>query len=432
MDRELYLMKYDFFLAEQMLEQDEMNRYIKECILAESGCAIAPTMNILNEGAVDKIKDAYGKIVSAIAKMWNKFLEVMTNLLNTDRGYLEKYKNIILKKRMVDAEYTMYNYQKGLPILVTATVPAFNYDSMKDCLSSEESFIAKEFPEFNNPKVQFVDNVKSIFRNGKGGGSDKITVKSSEINMTSVYDYCYNYKELAKKIQKDIDNVKNAVVSAVKIVDDLSKKQQQDQQQNTQQQSNTQTQQNTQQQTNTQTQQQNTQQQSNTQTQQQKPQGESYYSTVHKTFVHEIERSVDGQQQGNSSAPSPSNTNPAKAVQNINGDAAKSDDTRNAVDGADPKVVGEHINNYMKVCGDFLGAKLSIAQEAYKEYMQLIRMHVQDNVGNKDSVDKPTEKGEDYNNPQNNNGSNGNNNNNDNSNKKDGVLKGLLNHFKKI
>jgi hypothetical protein len=387
MENTLNLMKYEIFLAEQITEQDAMNKYIQECILIESDSISAVKMNAINEGAIDKVKETIHKIIEAIAKMWNKFLESAKKLLSTDKNYLEKYKDIILKKQLKEAEYNTYDYAKGIPILLATSVPAFNYDSMKDELVSDEQFINKYFKAFASEKIEFVDNVKAVFRNGHNGGSDRKTFKSNEFNMTDIYNYCYNYKSLIQKIEKDIEYVKKAGIDAIKIVDSESKNQS--------------TQQTTQ--NNNQTQQQNDQNSNNNQ--QNITKEGFYYSNISNSIVHELERTLPNGQTNTGGAKTSSgstadNANPAKNVQNISGDNSNSNDTRAAVSGHDPKAVGEHINRYMRICGDILGAKLSITQEIYKEYMSLIRLHVRDYVGTKDADEqnKPIEKGTDYNN----------------------------------
>ncbi len=45
-------------------------------------------------------------------------------------------------------------------------------------------------------------------------------------------------------------------------------------------------------------------------------------------------------------------------------------------DGNDLDDIQEKISIYYKVCGQVLSAKLNIASEIFKEYMQILRWHV--------------------------------------------------------
>ena len=62
----------------------------------------------INEAKLgDKIKTRWQKFVAFIKNMFAKFIESMTNILYNEKDYLEKYKDIILKKKpKEDMEYS--------------------------------------------------------------------------------------------------------------------------------------------------------------------------------------------------------------------------------------------------------------------------------------------------------------------------------------
>jgi len=165
------MFEYTSFVADQMLEQAKMDRFIKEAVLIGESKNTIKNMDVLNESVTDKIKEAFKKIMEAIGRMWGKFLEAMTNLVNSNRSYLEKYKDIILKKKLrSDVTYTMYDYDTGLRNMLTSAVPIFNYDLPLD---NPEEFEKAKFNQIPKSDAAFADRCKLYFRGGQDPKDDR-------------------------------------------------------------------------------------------------------------------------------------------------------------------------------------------------------------------------------------------------------------------
>lgn len=379
-------LSYQLFLAEQMYEQSELEMFIDECVLISEGTNTLTNIDIIHESFVDKIKESIKKFLQAIANMWYKFTETMNTLLKTDRAYLEKYKDIILKKNPIDCEYTMYKYDQGLPILLKSEVPVLNLNNMDNELVDDETFLRKHFS-------QFIQGAKTPYNIGdlarakfRGGNGQEVNIKSTQLNMTDLYNYCYDYKKLQDLIQKDIKNIQDSAGGIIVKIDKMVR---------------------------------------DGQIKNEAAaifESAQYLSTVYDTFVNEATPGTRVKPEDSNNNGNNNNNNDNKPVQNKPSQAynkAQNIDKNQEINvEKTAKELTAKANRYLKICGEFLGAKQSIAEEIYKAYMSIIKAHVRDFVGKKsDSKDnKPIDSATNYNKDQNNNSGNTNNNQPNNSN----------------
>lgn len=377
-------LSYQLFLAEQMYEQSELEMFIDECVLISEGTNTLTNIDIIHESFVDKIKESIKKLLQAIANMWHKFTEAMNTLLKTDRAYLEKYKDIILKKNPIDCEYTMYRYDQGLPILLKSEVPTLNLNNMDTELVDDETFLRKHFATFiQGAKTPY--NIGDLARaKFRGGNGQEVNIKSTQLNMTDLYNYCYDYKKFQDLIQKDIKNIQDSAGAIIIKIDKMVREGQIKNEAAALFESSAQ-----------------------------------YLSTVYDAFVNETTpgtrvKPEDSNNNNNNSSDKPVQNKPSQAynkTQNI-------DKNQEINVEKTAKELTAKANRYLRICGEFLGAKQSIAEEIYKAYMSIIKAHVRDFVGKKsDSKDnKPSDSATNYNKDQNNNSTNSDNSNNNSDN----------------
>ncbi|MGL5330981.1 MAG: hypothetical protein ACRDD7_17090 [Peptostreptococcaceae bacterium] len=385
MDRSLNI-GYEIFLAEQILEQAKLELFINESILISEGNNTSANIDIIYESFMDKVKETIMKILRSIAGMYHKFLEGMDTLLKTDRAYLEKYKDIILKKQHIDCQYTMYNYKVGIKTLLNSPVPMINMSDMDSILESDDKFISAKFNPFTHGSktpYNISDLAKSSFR----GGSEEITEDANKINMTDLYNYCYDYKKLEDIIKKDISNIQKVSTDLINEIDKHTR---------------------------------------NGQIKRESAISGSteYYSSIYESFILEAPERVNTAQDNNqnnntqqqNNNQSQQQTNPTtSASQAYKPAEGEKDDSVNSEKTA--KELTDKASRYLRICGEFLGAKQTISEEIYKAYMSIIKAHVRDHVGKKDNTnnkpkDVATNQGETNNNTNNDNSNNDNSNNN--------------------
>ena len=360
-------LKYEMFLAEQMLEQAKMKSFISECLLISEGTNTISNMELIQESFADKLKEVIMKIVNGIATMWKKFIETMSTLVKRDKAYLEKYKDTILKKKPIDCDYTMYDYFTGQKVLINSPVPNFNYQSMKDDLETADKFAEKHFANFiqgQKSPYNLEDLAKAKFR---GGGQEK-TFHSTKINMTDMYNYCHEYDKLKDYIQKDINNIQKAATDASDMVDKMAREGQ-------------------------------------IQKEGTIFDKKQYFSIVYEQYITEMENPSQPASNSNNNEGSPGGVKISKPDSNNSGSESNNNDSENNSNNAQTSNPAEaykkntgdsnsevsndeksaqdvinRINNYLKVCGGFLGAKQTVAEEIYKAYMSIIKAHVRDSL----------------------------------------------------
>lgn len=408
--------EYQIFLNESVLEDAKLKRFIGETFLLGTKENSIENIQSLEEGVADSIKNGIMKLLNAIATIWRKFVESVNTLVKSDKPYLEKYKDLILNKEVVSGTFTMYDYPTALKsVLNNATVPQFNFEQMQAHLGSDDDFVKTYFGNFAstyNSEDEQHSNLRAILVQKFRGSDQEIPVPSNKLNMTDIFNFCYNYQSIQQAIQKDIKTVSDGAKNGLKLLDDAVANN-----------ANTQPVQNNQQQTNTQqnTTQNNTQsaKPANTQTNNNaggtpkptgnnntKATGEStiykpldlrrcYYSPVYESYLIELDFQPNGAPSTNNNptgvkktyATPGANTNNTQAPTqpNTNSNAINTAAQGKTDDELDK--IRDGINRYLRICNIFLKAKQDVYTEIYKTYMIIIRYQVRSNLKNAGAKD---------------------------------------------
>ena len=99
-----YSQQYEYltFLAERTTQQVRMERIINEAVLIGEGADTIENIELIQESFSESVKKVIHKLLTFIGKLWGKFIEAMNTLIKNDKAYLERYKDIILKKKPAD------------------------------------------------------------------------------------------------------------------------------------------------------------------------------------------------------------------------------------------------------------------------------------------------------------------------------------------
>lgn len=206
-------MAYNNYLLESMLEQSKMETYIQEALILSEGIDIKGRLTALNEGVGGKLKEVWQKFTDFIKRIFAKFTETMTKVLDTDKGWLEKYQDIILKKPFnLDVNCRAYQLDR----IIQHQIPIFNYSQLKNRLDSKAVFmnsIISDFPADGNAD-DLTGWCKAYFCNGK-----EEEVKVANINMREVYDYCHDFKDITlPKLKQYQSNIEKSAVNANSLI----------------------------------------------------------------------------------------------------------------------------------------------------------------------------------------------------------------------
>lgn len=357
-----HVFKESLFFVENAENELFLIRYMNECLCIESGNFKG--LELLNEGVLDGIRNFITKIWNAIVKMWNKFVARCQELFGQEQKFLENNKKIILEKQPLKADIKIYDY--NLDKLTSLVFPKYDGRTIKE-IKDEESFVARILPNVGEKDSTVADKVKGIIR----GGTEEKSHNSSELNFKKMYDYCYSFGKAKETLRGDIKAFEDTKNNVLTVAQTTANKVEQENKAK--------------------------------EAEAQKAQGESTYSVVLGRYITEAEISnTDTSSSTNTNATRKDNNDKTVGgnIKNTTGDNPEDStvekDVRDAnTAGKEMDEIQEAIKIYYKVGGDFLGAKLNIAVEIFKNYMQVLRWHVS-NFTTKTKTDKPKEKEEDY------------------------------------
>ena len=180
---------------------------------------------ILEAKLSDNIKSKWQKFIGFIKNLFAKFAESMTAFFTNNKEYLEKYKDIILRKKPKDIDYS-YNgdYKVGIDRCINTVVPVYDgkyADALKkdvdaDTESNTLSMIMQGREGFKNDSASAAsDNFKEYFM-GQDKGEHK--GKFTDLNFTDLYNFCKNSDKINEIVRKDLkylDDSSDAIRKAI-------------------------------------------------------------------------------------------------------------------------------------------------------------------------------------------------------------------------
>lgn len=199
--------KYNSFLIESMMEDMKLQRYINECIILTEGSEDRiQKVQLLNEAISESMKNVFNKFVTFIRNVFDKFMANVDTLVKKDQGFLTKYKDTIINKKI--DPYTindMPDYSKGIANIEKTKVMKFDLTAMKDL--SEVELQKRMMPDYK--EGSFTDFCKEYFISGN---TEPRTIQSTELNMTNLYNFCMDRDKVNNVIKQD----QNELVAAAK------------------------------------------------------------------------------------------------------------------------------------------------------------------------------------------------------------------------
>lgn len=345
-------MAYNNYLLESMLEQSKMETYIQEALILSEGVDVRGKLTSLNEGVGGKLKEVWQKFTDFIKRIFAKFTETMTKILDTDKGWLEKYQNIILKKPFtLDISCRAYQLDR----IIQHQIPIFNYSQLKNKLSNKAAFmnsIIQDFPADGNAD-DLTGWCKAYFCNGK-----EEEVKITNINMREVYDYCHDFKDTTlPKLKQYQSNIEKSAVNANSLISSAI---------------------------------------SNATP---KAEGadifaeETAYSRLFGKALNELTINDPSANKSNNAGNTPTGDQSKKFSANVpdgkdNGEGETQQTAQAAVandGGLTEEKIAEVINIYTSVAGAITSSAITVAQWAYNDYMKILRAHVKKYVADNDT-----------------------------------------------
>jgi len=399
-----YSQQYEYltFLAERTTQQVRMERIINEAVLIGEGADTIENIELIQESFSESVKKVIHKLLTFIGKLWGKFIEAMNTLIKNDKAYLERYKDIILKKKPADDIIIYDYYNGGIQLLLNNSCPQLtdqdiNAEEGKSVLDDKNTFITQRFRDFTKFGKGPFDSITDLATAAFRGGGDEVSKVAANVNMTDMYNYCINYGSLKDKIQRDI----NAFQEAQKKFDSKLASMNNN----------------------------------NELKQQQQEQHESalsifedrkYYSAIFEQYITEADdkdknneppvdnnnameqaakegkKEQEQQDKANAAKQQQQNQNNNNNNATVNNGNTAANYQQNTKDNADANVeqnkntyntLQERAKVYFEIGGQYFAAKLTVAQEAEKKFMEVIKNHVRHYVGTNDKDDDQAAKG---------------------------------------
>lgn len=367
-----YQNSYSMFLVQEAYNQSSILHYSTECICLESGDFKG--IQAVNESLLGGLKDVVNKIIETVISLFTKFNERMGEFFLSKNTFLEKYKDIILKKPVKERDIKMYKYDVD-KIINGLNVPSLNITTSGNTINASDKilnlagkdegnlntqvFINQYLPnagiKFDADKT-FEEMIKIALR-----GEEEVDMKTTTmpIKIVKMYDYCTKFKATQESYKKDADQIEKnkaafesilSKISTTVKVDDPSKE---------------------------------------------GAKTEAVWSNVKMRYLTELE--VDSKASDTSQAQN--NTRVGDQGVNSNNKEGIQTAVQTKVTGAgnneeDMKKTLSQFEEASKVfftcSGNIVAAKISVASQMFKEFYQLIKIHVRDYVA--DASDASSEK----------------------------------------
>lgn len=395
-DMEDYRDSYTSFLVDMVAHEVELSSYINGELLAESD-------QVFIEGALGKTKGLLHSISEFIKKIWGKFKNAMAGVFQNDQKYLANNENTIKNVQCKSAQIDgWYNYNRALITNDTNTLATVNREmsnlvnaskllSNMNSTSQPDPKIAQCGDKTNGMTNAFVTYFKACDNPKENNTNDKfrtyfrkypISINANTLTSkerSEMYDFCYDFKQSVQDVlQKDVDAIEEMrsaaeeslqqLMNAVetneanmkkKAEEEAAKEQKEQQNQQTVQQGGQKT------------------------TEDNKQHEATDLSSVIDQYFTELSIGPTS----NASDSSAGNSTTAAAVNkpenmdNIkNASSAGNDQVAKSMDSnatkANAEIIERYIKNVFDLTKQYAAIKISMAQNAYNQYMSLFRWHV--------------------------------------------------------
>lgn len=191
--------RYYQFLIENTIEAEKLRGFTKTLFAANEGASIT-SLYAIQEDVGDKIRNIWDKFIAFINRVWAKFMDYANRVIQSDKGYLEKYKEVILNKAPNDVDIQMRNYANGIHNMTQVMIPPFiGVQDKMPTDSADASFKQQLIPAYKDLNQDWSSFCTAYFQ----GGPDKIDTNLKQLNMTDLYNYCHDYSKIEAVIKKD-------------------------------------------------------------------------------------------------------------------------------------------------------------------------------------------------------------------------------------
>lgn len=207
---------YDVAVENYIADIEDNYKYLDSYrMTSESSILLKESFNVeeLNEAIGDyweKFKAKIKAFINAVKELWNKFWSKIENKVMGDVEWLNTYSKALLKMDIPELDYTMYGYFEPVAVnfrnklMSDNLIPSYNPNDTKlfNALESSDKFREQYLNTFSVKDMSLNEGIKYMCRGKMEDPKDygNTDIKS---NMQTIVDYCLNYPKLARTLQRE-------------------------------------------------------------------------------------------------------------------------------------------------------------------------------------------------------------------------------------
>lgn len=203
--------EYASYLIDMDTLDRKMNKAIQEALILSEGVDVVRRFDALNEGKiVDTIKSVWNTFVKFIKDTFAKAVNAVQAKFGDVQTYLANYKDIILTKPFKLQGVRMKNYQSTR--VAAVHVEEFQFDNMKS-MENAATYMKKHINTYNGDGTDIAEWTKAYFCNGTQDLQDV-----NSLNMTDLYNFCMDWEN---KTKSDLTKDQTAVINSATTIKNL-------------------------------------------------------------------------------------------------------------------------------------------------------------------------------------------------------------------
>jgi len=258
MDNDIMELDYLRYLESVMEEQFSLEDHVNTCIGITESATIEQRLQIFTEAATERIKNNWDKFRAWIKRVFAKFLEKLANTFSNQAGYVEQYKDIILKKKVKEGfTVEIPNHKVGIERIFNDKIEALTVndinagaDALLNIMKNDNNSDALNNPYeiFSGHSSAFA-SINKIYHNAEisadmrsdnaavgaalkqyylGGKARVIPTTDSSLNMTDMYEWCHDVNKIKANIEKDSKVFDDNCIAIVNVFETKARKSQEE------------------------------------------------------------------------------------------------------------------------------------------------------------------------------------------------------------
>ena len=179
-------------------------------------------LQAVNEAIGAKVKKVFYNTIAKIKELFAKFMEKLRGNFTTTKNYLDRYKDIILKKPFSDDRYESKNLPDMIDSIWDISVRQLDLQSMDDKLDKldttlevtcmVEGLSKNEIDEFKSQyDVTTIEGQTKVWRLvfELDGEDWTFTGKEFQKNIKDIWEFLYDIRNIERTIQKSIKTIED-------------------------------------------------------------------------------------------------------------------------------------------------------------------------------------------------------------------------------